>query len=203
MQQVQYLSGVNSRRNVWPPLGKLITNQTKTNWYPAWNHRQGFIYQRMAQKLHCDPQFDLKRFHGCDSAFFYLLLNEWFHGLPGIHRMKDYDNKASICWKTHLTACRFTWAWFQWLKQQTALTSYPTAPISRFCTIISCAKQGLSLIRDARYYVGEYISQVLTLSWKSRGERRHTQTQHCHGKAREKEDYRGDSGKRLWISFTR
>jgi len=64
MQQVQYLSWVNSRRNVWPPLGKLITNQTKTNWYPAWNHRQGFIYQRMAQKLHCDPQFD------CDSAFF-------------------------------------------------------------------------------------------------------------------------------------
>jgi hypothetical protein len=97
-------------------------------------------------------------------VFFNLLLNEWFHGLPGIHRMKHYDNKASICWKTHLTTCRFTWARFQWLKQQTALTSYPTAPISRFCTIISCAKQGLSLIRDAKYYVGEYISQVLTLS---------------------------------------
>jgi hypothetical protein len=30
-----------------------------------------FIYQRMTQKLHCGSQFDLKRFHGCDSACFF------------------------------------------------------------------------------------------------------------------------------------
>lgn len=125
-----------------PSLGKLITNQTKTNWYPAWNHRLVHISAHDSEItlwLSIWPETISWLWH---CIFFNLLLNEWFHGLPGIHRMKDYDNKASICWKTHLTTCRFTRARFQWLKQQTALTSYPTAPISRFCTIISCAKQG-------------------------------------------------------------
>lgn len=176
MKQVRYLSWLNSRRNYltspWENLSQIkVSNKNKlvsslkphawvhisadgseiTFWLTIWPETMPWLWQ----------------------CIFYLLLNDWLHVLPGIHRMKDYDKKNSRCWKTHLIACRFTRARFQWMKQHTALTSYPTAPISRFCTIIGCAKQGRSLIRDCKISC-QRIYTPNTQSWKRRGEKRHT-----------------------------
>lgn len=105
MQQVQYLSWVNSRRNVWPLLGKTYHKSNKNKLVSSLKPQARVHISVHGSEITLWPTIWPETISWLWHIIFFISTKRVIPWTSrNTLRMKDYEKKkASICWKTHLT----------------------------------------------------------------------------------------------------